>query len=246
MARNPVDIKVGYDYLRFKFGRGTMGTDRRLIWSGAAAGGFKGILSTAAKVQVASSSADDAVGQGGAVSIVLLGIGADGKRLTEVIDLDGTTPVESNGSFLVIPRAYVYDSEDQSEVTGPNHGAINIYQTGVAANILNQIPAVEGQSYLCYDRIPIDQCAKLVHVRFMPASISTSVFTGTLFIRGNTGRGNAWNGGLSVDVQNTPVSIERHDLPEFLGPGCEIMLLGKVSAGTPNCSANFEMEFEDL
>jgi hypothetical protein len=248
MARNINDIAPGFKPLVFKFGRGELNTTKRLIWDGGADGGYKGRLTTASKLIAVSSSADDAVAGGGATKITVIGQDADGLEQSEEITLTGTTPsAETTKSFKCAYRMYVSATEDLSEVTGPNHGAITIYQSGTPANILCKILATNGQTYMAYYKIPSNMFGKLISVNIYPAA--GKILTVFVSICGNgQGDGKAWNGQASFDINTggSWVMLDLSHVPRLLRPGAEIMILGVVDSTTGTCSANFEIVLEEL
>ena len=90
----------------FEFGRNpSVGAVSETIWTG---GGLYPFLDVGEPLEIVSSSLnDDAAGGTGARTVRLFGIGANDLELIEDVDLSGTTPVQTVGSFLRIPRLIV-------------------------------------------------------------------------------------------------------------------------------------------
>lgn len=63
-------------------------------------GGVKALPTSAATVSLVSTSTADAAAGTGARSVLLDGLNANYERITEVVALNGTTPVSSSNSFL--------------------------------------------------------------------------------------------------------------------------------------------------
>jgi len=241
------DIKVAYQNLILQYGSGLVPVTKQLIWDGAVGAGtdYLGILAAEELVDIVSDSIEDAVAGGGATKIVIVGQGDDGLEITEEITLTGTTLVTSTKKFKVIYEAYASATEDESEITGPNHGNIKINETGEATHIMAIITETYGKSSMCFYKVPSNKFGKLMHVRFYPAA--GKVATGYLLIRKNgEGTGDAWNGQLAAVLDYSAAVVDLRDFPKLLHPGAEIMLLGEVAATTGILAANFEIELEEL
>lgn len=98
----------GYSVVH-KFGLNpSIGTVSETVWF---LGGLYTFLSAGERLSVVSASAaDDSAGGTGARAIVISGVGADGFALSETVNMDGTTPVLTTGSFLRVNRVRVTTS----------------------------------------------------------------------------------------------------------------------------------------
>jgi len=111
------------------------------IWS---AGGTLSRMTAAATLSVVSTSTnDDGSPAGiGANSVVIYGVDANWVTQTEVVTLNGTTPVITSGTWLGVNRMAIYLA-GTSQV---NVGVITATATGGGSTIQAHMPAGEGTS----------------------------------------------------------------------------------------------------
>ena len=228
----------------FKYGSAISTTARKVIWDGATAL-YTGFIASENKVLVSSSSTDDGDGTA-AENIVIIGQGDDGLEISDLITLSGSTPVLSNKLFKIIYRAYVFNSFDRNEDTGPNHGTITIYEDGVPLNIMARILPTIGASLMCVYKIPANQYGVFNIFRAFGASGKTTTIE--IFLRYNVGRGNAWNsaGSVVIPPNGAPAVIDFNGKGLILKPGTEIIVTAKVDLTTGMVSADFDIELFDL
>ena len=106
------------------------------VWS---VGGLFAPMAAAGTLNVVSSSTDDDAAGLGAQSIIIYGIDENREALVEVVQLDGTNPVTTTGTFFGVNRAAIYLSGG----TGWNVGDITITAT-TGGSTQAQIPATGG------------------------------------------------------------------------------------------------------
>lgn len=123
-----------------KFGyNGDIDVGTETIWS---AGGTFTRLTAASTLSVVSTSASDGVAGTGAQNIIIYGVNANFDAITEVVVMNGLTPVITTNSFFGVNRMSVY-------VTGSsdsNVGVITATATGGGATLQGHMPAAEGTS----------------------------------------------------------------------------------------------------
>jgi len=102
----------------------------------ASFGGTFNIMTTAATLDIVSTSASDGVAGAGATSIILDGIGSDGTNQTETIVMNGVTPVTSSNTWLGINRAYAV----AFGASGSNVGTITISDTAGTVGTQAELP----------------------------------------------------------------------------------------------------------
>lgn len=111
-------------YIR-KFGRtGGLSTGTTYdLWYGAT---DKTLPETsAATVSIVSTSANDTLGGTGANYLKVSGLDADYNHQTEIVTLNGTTPVATSNTYITINRAYVAFSGSGKTNAGDVTGTIN-------------------------------------------------------------------------------------------------------------------------
>lgn len=106
------------------------------IWSGASTGFLSyPYFSEASKLEIASSSAeDDNDGGTGIKTLVIEGLDANYDKLTELITLEGTTPVTTTNSFLRTFRMYGVTCGTAESNVG------NIWAIGIAGTWVAGVP----------------------------------------------------------------------------------------------------------
>jgi hypothetical protein len=109
------------------------------LYEGSVLSNWAAIGDAAYKLQVVSASANDTVAGTGARTLRIGGLDANYDPIEEVVNLNGTTAVETVNSFL-----RVFYAEVLSAGTGiTNAGAINVVKTGTSAGVTHlwvQIP----------------------------------------------------------------------------------------------------------
>lgn len=108
------------------------------VWS---AGGNFSKLSSAETLSVVSTSTNDTNGGTGANSIIIYGIDANRVAQTEVVTLNGTTPVVTSNSWLGVNRVAVYISGTLEN----NEGTVTL-TASVASTVQAEVPAGEGST----------------------------------------------------------------------------------------------------
>jgi hypothetical protein len=111
----------------------------------ASFGGAFNIMTTADTLDVVSTSANDAAAGTGAISILIDGIDENFLRQTEVVALNGVTPVTTINQWLGVNRAVVLSSGSSQY----NEGDINIDDTGGTVGTQAQIPAESSTTQQC-------------------------------------------------------------------------------------------------
>ena len=241
--KDPDVVKLSYDNFVFKFGKAIIGTDKQVIWDGALPA-YNCLDETSDELfSVVSTSANDKVGGGGATHIKfnyqdLAGI----EHWSEEVALNGLTPVDIPLITGVIAyRMKVTQTEDNSILTGPNHGIIKLYQTGTATKIYAEISATEGQTLMCIYRIPANKYAEVKSL-FLNAGSGKEA---TLWMRIRKDRNSAWQTKASFNVFENGKELIRI-FPGFVYPGSDMVLIGQGGGVGIEVHAHFELELKDL
>lgn len=141
-----------------KFGRNPAietTSDPEDVWAGGgllADGAFW--MSTTSQ-QVVSSSDLDKSGGSGVTEVVLIGQNRSGIPQKQVVELNGTTPVALDGTWLNVWRAYLQAAEG----TGTAGGNITISANGTTANI---IPVGYNQTLTAAYTVPRNKDAAII------------------------------------------------------------------------------------
>jgi len=112
-----------------------------VLWS---VGGLFTRMSTARTLSVVSTSASDGVAGTGATRVIIYGIDSNRKAQTEVVTMNGTTPVITTGTWLGVNRISVY----LCGTAESNVGTITATAT-TDLTIQGEIPATEGSTQQC-------------------------------------------------------------------------------------------------
>ena len=105
------------------------------VWGGS--GMYTGFPSTAETLSIVSASANDTAAGSGARTLRISGLDSVGNFLTEIVTLNGTTPVVTTNAFLRMNRAIVLTSGDNN--TAFNAGAITINHSTTTSNVFGII-----------------------------------------------------------------------------------------------------------
>ena len=134
-----------------KYGRNIdidTGSTPELVWP---PGGTYEFLTTASRVRVQSTSAQDTYGTGtGGYSVVLEGLDRDFNQISETINLTGTAANTSSFEYLRINRAYV----NLAGSTEVNQGRLDFLDGETGAVTMAHIDAGKSQTEQCQYTIP--------------------------------------------------------------------------------------------
>jgi hypothetical protein len=112
-----------------------------VIWS---VGGLFTRLTTARTLSIVSTSAQDASAGTGASKVIVYGIDSNRLSQTEVVDMNGTTPIVTTKTWLGVNRIAVY----LCGASENNVGTITATAT-IDSTIQGQLPIGEGGSQQC-------------------------------------------------------------------------------------------------
>jgi hypothetical protein len=161
----------------FVFGRSTvLGATESVVWDG---GGEYKFLTSAEKLTVVSSSVDDIMTTGtGAWNVRLVGLDNNWDQIEEIIELDGTTPVETLASFLRLNHAQVIDSGTDSTVADANIGTITIAPKVTTASVQGIILPNVGSTKMATFSVPAGMNALITQTSFTVGSGRAVQFRG--------------------------------------------------------------------
>lgn len=142
-------------------------------WGGS--GLYQGFPLAAETVSIVSSSVNDTAAGTGARTIRISGLDANGNFQTEIVTLNGTTPVITSTSWLRINRAFITTSGNSNR--NFNDGAITINQSVTTSAVFAIIEAGYGIAKLAVYTIPKGTTGVLRNIQ-LSGLRSTSAFSG--------------------------------------------------------------------
>lgn len=234
----------------FKFGRNEdVGSTEVPITLG---GNYRTPFPASASVlEIVSDDVNNVVSGSGAWSIYIEGLDATGSVISEVTDLNGTTPVPTQNEYWRIYDASIVGSgvyADQS--VGSHSGTIYVQETGGGDEWLqiNDIPRGKGRSQISAYTVPAGKIAYIKHLTITVDSFFSS--TVAVYARPNANREtppyepmrllDEWSG---IDA---PVVLTSEEDP--VGPFDEftdIIFFGLINLGTSAISIDAQIVLED-
>ena len=203
------------------------------VWS---VGGLFAPMAAAGTLNVVSSSTDDDAAGLGAQSIIIYGVDANREALIEVVQMDGTNPVTTSGTFFGVNRAAIY----LSGATGWNVGNITITAT-TGGSTQAQIPATGGTTQHAFFFTQASHTALLDYLKINTNKIggSSPVVTilgyVTSFVSGS--RFEVFRAVIDTSVENT-VEI-RPSQPFVVGEKSIIEFQATTTVSNTVCSIRF-------
>lgn len=135
------------------------GADFETLWGAGAALGNLVYLSSPERVKVFSDSANDAVGGGGATTVWIDGVAADGTRGVEAVTLTGLSTALTVKTFAFVNQVVVIAGEQDFA----NEGNISL-KSEITDEFMSYIPAGCGVSDNAFFRVPLEHNACILDV----------------------------------------------------------------------------------
>lgn len=129
------------------------------VWT---AGGLYQHLSSPATMTVSSSSASDTSAGVGARTIYILGINSTGGEVSEIVTLNGQTPVNTTHTYTEIQRCNVVTAGSTAHNVGNISIGTGTVTSGVPAVIYGHILATENASLMGHYTVPIGYTGYLI------------------------------------------------------------------------------------
>ncbi len=239
-ARNfGVDVALGkYPNISFirKFGKASVGTSFVTILEPATLYPY---VSSATTMTISSDNANDTVAGTGGRTVEFFGHDADFNVVSDIVDMDGQTPVTLTPDLLRIWRARVRTAGS----TETNEGVIYIgdgtVTAGVPANIRAQIGPDIAQTQMCLWTIPAGKTGLLVSKLFsvgrakdMEVRIVTRKQNEVFLVR------------EEVDLFESTFQVQ-HTLPIVLEEKSDVEMRMKTSTGSADVHGEFEIYIMD-
>jgi hypothetical protein len=154
--------QIAYHKHVFKFGNNPdVGSSLETIW---AQGGLYSYPPTASVMTVSSSSTDDASAGTGARTVTVSGLDADYNEISELVTLNGQTPVNTTKSYLRVNRMIVRSAGSGGGNAGVIYTGTGTVTSGVPANVYALINGIAGsnQTLMALWTVPAGYTAYLV------------------------------------------------------------------------------------
>ncbi len=136
--------QIAYHKNVFKFGNNpAVGNSLETIWS---QGGLYSYPPTASVMTVSSSSTDDASAGTGARTVTVYGLDADYNEISELVTLNGQTPVNTTKSYLRVNRMIVRSAGSGGANAGEIYTGTGTVTSGVPANVYAVINGIAGSN----------------------------------------------------------------------------------------------------
>jgi hypothetical protein len=121
------------------------------VWIGGSVYTFP----TAASVlKISSSSADDDVAGTGARTVLVDGLNADYERVTETVELDGQTAVNTTNSYIRVNKMTVLTAGSGGTSVGNIYAGTGTVTSGVPAVIVNQTGILSNETESSFYTVP--------------------------------------------------------------------------------------------
>jgi hypothetical protein len=240
-AYEPFDLQVsrgqimGHQDILVSGSNISLGTSYSTVWSQA---GLYAYLSTAAVMEISSSSASDTAAGTGARTVTIYGLDANYNQINETVSLNGQTAVNTTNSYLRVFHLLVNTAGSGGAAAGTIYAGTGTVTAGVPAVVYGSYSSVGGSS-ACIFTIPAGYTGYVYDFSVSFGSTSANVFARIgLYARPNGGvfdnslQGVAGNGGSFVTPLSYPLSFpEKTDI--------EIRGQGTTAGGT--ITANFTL-----
>ena len=230
------DISLGYEpdfSSEFKFGENPdLGIIEEVIWN---AGGNYPFLpnGTAERLSVVSTDVNDTNGGSGAWDLVIFGLDINGDPQSEVVILNGTTPVLTTNSYFRVNRGIVLHSGTATAVEDANQGVLTV-SANVSGNLLAQIGIHDGQTTQAVYTVPRGFTAYATGISFNIGQGKECRFVAKF--RNCTDDDCAFSVKYSLTVyENTAFS--KITVPLKVPELTDVVITGKLSS-TPNVTAH--------
>jgi len=211
------------------------------LWSGG--GVYTGFNATVAEpISVVSTSANDAAAGSGARFVRVVGLDTNREEITEVIVLNGTTPVISANSYIRCSLASVL----QAGTLGGNDGIITGNQSVTVANVFFVMEVGDNRTLQSVYTIPANKQLLLVSIFTFLAKKGSSSAEVKILIRGLGGvfQTVTW---FALDSNGTSYVPRQFDVPfQPLPAGADIKFAASVSANNTAVAAGIEGILETL
>lgn len=231
-----------------KFGASTITTTMQPITQS----GFYRTPTTAADLEISSSSAADGVGGLGLREVKVIGLNSEWAEIEQTVTMNGTTAVALDTPMTRVYRIYGTQTGTYSSATAGSSqvGEITLQETG-GGDVWSKIvvsPTAMSQSQIGVYTVPLGKTAFLTNKTiFIDSNKSADLY---FFRRDNCDDITAPYTGIrrlierEVGVQGAFERTYQAPKGPYVGP-CDIGFMGIMGTGTAECSVEFELSLID-
>jgi hypothetical protein len=224
---------TGHD-VQFISGTGTsVGTSTTTLWSQNTVYSY---LSTAAVMQISSSSASDTAAGTGARTVIIYGLDANYNEINETVTLNGQTAVNTTNSFLRVFHLAVVTAGSGEAAAGTIYAGTGTVTAGVPAVIYGVYTAGNG-STACIWTVPAGYTAYITNYSAGYGNAITAYGTAFLAIRPF---GSVFDTASQVRVSNGSQGWITFNYPIPVEEKSDI----EIRANSTTASANVVAEFQ--
>lgn len=213
------------------------------VWNGGA--NYTGFDAVNAEiVSVVSSNSGDILGGGGVSRIEVFGLNENYLEQSEIIELNGTTPVLSTKSYIRLDSAKCLGDGTLADMR-VNLGEITIRQSITTANVFATIPVGYCATMIACYTVPANKVAYITsqgvsisknHTASIDARIRTREYGGIFQVKGESA------------VNTTGTAYLKRDFTTYpkLKPKTDIMIEGNADQNSSALSGTFDLILEDI
>ena len=202
---------------------------------------------TAISLEFLSSSADDTSAGTGAREVTVVGLNSAWAEVSQTVVTNGVTPVALTTPLIRLYRWYVSQSGTYAtELSGSHAGTLTLRVAGAGAtwSTITTTPFPVGQSQIGIYTVPLGYTGYLLAKNVFADTTKTADIY--FFQRPNANDVTApFTGTMRLFEREVGVTGGYQVMPPapkgpFVGP-CDVGFMGKVSAGTSECSVEFQL-----
>jgi hypothetical protein len=131
---------------------------------------------TATTMTVSSTSANDTAADVGARTVLVAGLDQNYNEVSEVVTLNGQTPVTTTLTFIRVFRAYVVTAGASNTAAGTIYIGDGVVTAGVPAIVYAEIPLGENQTLMALWTVPANYTLYIYRGTFTAASNNASQY----------------------------------------------------------------------
>ena len=220
----------GHKYL-FKFGgNAEVGTDEEVLWDD---GNGYTLLTAAETISVVSDDVNDTSTGTGARTVLILGLDGDYLESSEVVTLNGTTPVITTKQFVSIYSVMVLTSGTATIINDANEGTLTFTTTGTITLQAKILPRI-GQTQMCVYTVPAGKTGYFLKGSFVVGKGKECTFR----VRINNGFGGAFSTKYVLPLYQSAIDLELK-VPLKLPAKTTIAISAQAEAGEVSAQGSF-------
>lgn len=194
------------------------------MWSG---GGIYPFQSTVQSLEIVSASADDAAAGAGARTALVTGLDTDYQAVTELVVLNGLTPVALATQMLRVNDVHVLTAGS----AGQNAGNVTVRLAGGGAS---QAIVLAGRNHLqqLVYTVPAGRIYEITDIAFSVVTSQAAGNTWAVFGRRFRAAGELFFNGLEVSISDLNTTIINLGTPIFLPPRTDLKYSAQANSAS--------------